>query len=56
MAMSREPYEERAKAYNRIPAKAREDEAFKQRLVADPRATLQAEGRTFRERAEVHVV
>ncbi len=50
MAMCREQYEERAKAYSRIVAKAWEDEAFKQRLLADPKATLQAEGLMFSRR------
>ncbi len=56
MAMSREQYEERLKAYGRIVAKAWDDEAFKQRLLADPKAALQAEGLTFPEDAEVRVV
>ncbi len=56
MAMSREQYEERAKAYSRIVAKAWEDDAFKQRLLADPKATRQAEGLSFPEGAEVRVV
>ncbi len=56
MAMSREQYEERAKVYSRIVAKAWEDETFKQRLLADPKATLQAEGLSFPEGAEVHAV
>ncbi len=55
MAMSREQYEERARVYSRIVAKAWADEAFKQRLLADPKATLQAEGLTFPEGAEVRV-
>ncbi len=56
MAMSREQYEERARIYSRIVAKAWADEAFKQRLLADPKATLQAEGLTYPEDAEVHVM
>ncbi len=56
MTMSREPYEERAKLYGRIVAKTWQDEGFKQRLLADPKAALQAEGLTFPEDAEVHVV
>ncbi len=56
MAMSREQYEERVKAYGRVVAKAWDDEAFKQRLLADPKAALQAEGLTFPEGAEVHAV
>ncbi len=56
MAMSREQYEERLKTYSRLVAKAWEDEGFKQRLLADPKATLQAEGLSFPEGAEVHVV
>ncbi len=56
MTTSREPYEERSKIYGRIVAKTWEDEGFKQRLLADPKAALQAEGLTFPEGAEVHVV
>ncbi len=56
MAMSREQYQERAKAYGRIVAKAWGDEDFKQRLLADPKATLQAEGLSFPEGAEVRVL
>ncbi len=56
MAMSREQYEERARVYSRIVAKAWADEAFKQRLLADPKATLVAEGLTFPEGDEVRVV
>ncbi len=56
MTMSREPYEERSKIYGRIVAKTWQDEGFKQRLLADPKAALQAEGLTFPEGAEVHVV
>ncbi len=56
MAMSREQYEERLKTYGRIVAKAWSDEGFKQRLLADPKATLQAEGLPFPEDAEVQVV
>ncbi len=37
-------------------AKAWEDESFKRRLLADPKAALQAEGLTFPEGAEVRVV
>ncbi len=44
MALFQEQYEERLKAYSRIVAKAWGDEAFKQRLLADPKATLQAVG------------
>ncbi len=56
MVMSREQYEERLKTYGRLVARAWEDEAFKQRLLADPKATLVAEGLTFPEGAEVRVV
>ncbi len=56
MAMSREQYQERLEAYGRIVAKAWEDEAFKQRLLTDPKAALQAEGLSFPEDAEVRVV
>ncbi len=56
MAMSREQYEERLKTYGRIVAKAWQDDGFKQRLLADPKATLQAEGLSFPEGAEVHAV
>ncbi len=56
MAMSREEYEERSKIYGRIVAKAWADEGFKQRLLTDPKATLQAEGLSFPEGAEVHAV
>ncbi len=56
MAMSREQYEERAQVYSRIVVKAWTDEAFKQRLLADPKATLQAEGLSFPEGAEVRAV
>ncbi len=56
MAMSREQYVERLKTYGRLVAKAWEDEGFKQRLLADPKATLQAEGLSFPEGAEVRVV
>ncbi len=56
MAMSREQYQERLKAYGRVVAKAWDDEAFKQRLLADPKAALQAEGLSFPEGAEVRVV
>ena len=56
MAVSREQREERLKAYGRIVAKAWEDAAFKQRLLADPKATLEAEGLSFPEDAEVHVM
>ncbi len=44
MAMSREQRIESLKAHARVVAKAWEDEAFKQQLPADPKATLQAEG------------
>ncbi len=44
MALFQVQYEERLKAYSRIVAKAWGDEAFKQRLLADPKATLQAVG------------
>ncbi len=56
MAMSREQHEERLKTYGSIVAKAWEDEAFKQRLLADPKAALQAEGLRFPEDAEVRVL
>ncbi len=56
MAMSREQYEEWLKTYGRLVAKAWDDEGFKQRLLADPKAALQAEGLTFPEGAEVRVV
>ncbi len=56
MAMSREQREERLKTYTRLVAKAWEDEGFKQRLLADPKETLQAEGLSFPEGAEVHVM
>ncbi len=56
MAMSREQYQERLKAYGRVVAKAWDDEAFKQRLLTDPKAALQAEGLSFPEDAEVRVV
>ncbi len=56
MAMSREQYEERLKTYGRLVAKAWDDEGFKQRLLADPKAALQAEGLSFPEHAEVRVV
>ncbi len=56
MAMSREQYEERLKTYGRLVAKAWDDEGFKQRLLADPKAALQAEGLTFPDGAEVRVV
>ncbi len=54
MAMSREQREEQAKAYGRIVAQAWEDESFKQRLLTAPKSTLQAEGLSFPEGAEVH--
>ncbi len=56
MAMSRDQYAERARGFSRVVAKAWEDEGFKRRLLADPKATLQAEGLTFPAGAEVHVV
>ncbi len=56
MAMSREQYEERAQGFRRVVARAWSDAAFKQRLLADPKATLEAEGLPFPEGAEVHVV
>ena len=56
MAMSREQRDEQAKAYGRIVAKAWADEAFKQRLAADPAAVLKAEGMAVPAGAEVRLV
>ncbi len=56
MAMSREQYEERAQGFGRVVARAWSDEAFKQRLLADPKATLEAEGLPFPEGAEVRAM
>ncbi len=56
MAMSQDVYKERLKAYGRVVARAWEDEAFKQRLLADPKATLEAEGVRFPAGAEVRAV
>ena len=56
MAMSREQRDEQAKAYGRIVAKAWADEAFKQRLLADPAAVLKAEGLAVPEGVELRLV
>lgn len=55
MAMSREQQDERAKAYGRIVAKAWSNEAFKQRLLADPAAVLRAEGITVPAGSELRI-
>ncbi len=56
MELSQEQVNERVKAYSRVVARAWEDEGFKQRLLADPRAVLQAEGVTFPAGAEVRIL
>ncbi len=56
MELSQGHVNERLKAYSRVVAKAWSDEEFKQRLLADPKATLQAEGVTVPGGAEVHIM
>ena len=56
MAMSREQQDQQAKAYGRLVAKAWSDEAFKQRLMADPAAVLRAEGVTVPPGTDVRLV
>ena len=56
MAMSGEQRDEQTKAYGRVVAKAWSDEAFKQRLLADPGAVLKAEGVALPEDAELRLV
>ncbi len=56
MERSQEQVKERLQAYSRVVAKAWSDDAFKQRLLADPKATLQAEGLTFPAGAEVRIM
>ena len=56
MGMSREQQDEQAKAYGRVVAKAWADEAFKQRLAADPAAVLKAEGVAVPDGTEVRLV
>ncbi len=56
MAMSREQREEQAKAYGRLVANCWSDEAFKQRLLANPTAVLQEAGMPVPEGTEVRVV
>ncbi len=48
--------EERMRSFARVVAKAWDDEAFKQRLIADPKAVLQQEGLPVPAGAEVRVV
>src|SRR5436305_1928193 len=50
------PQDGEAKAYGRIVAKAWSDDAFKQRLLADPAAALQAEGLPVAAGVELRVV
>lgn len=48
--------EELAKSMSQIYAKCWKDEAFKQKLLADPQATLRAEGVTFAANVAVKAV
>jgi hypothetical protein len=56
MTVSRQQQDEQARAYGRIVAKAWGDEAFKQRLLADPVSVLAAEGLIVPRGSEVRVV
>jgi len=56
MAMSRDQQDDQAKAMGRLIAKAWSDDAFKQRLLADPARVAKAEGVVIPEGSEVRVV